>query len=325
MAVNCSSVSALKTITSSMRLRNSGAGPLPADGVDLVHEDDARRNLLRLFEEVANPSGANADEHLHELGGADGEERNLRLARDRARHQCLAGAGRPRKKDAVRDSSADLGVARRLPKVIDDLLEVFLGLLIRGDVGEGDVWPLLRVHAGAALADSEPKPLARARLVRDRAKEQQHEHDAQRVERVPEPLERGLCCAHLHLGVEEELDQAAVTWRLLGQKVGIAFDRMDELTGDLAAEKFGALDVVRFDLGDEITEGDHGLRPGAAEGEEHVEREDQRQEPDPGSERHLPPPVAPDRLARARVLPVHPTSPGPSGEALNPVWAFSKG
>src|ERR1700674_3211626 len=301
------------------------AGPLSADGVDLVHEDDARRNLLRLFEKVANSSGTDADEHLHELGGADREERDLRLARDRACHQSLAGAGRPRKKDAVRDSSADLGVARRLPKVIDDLLEVFLGLLIRGDVGEGDVWPLLRVHAGAALADSEPKPLAGPRLVRDRAKEQKHEHDAQRVERVPKPLERGLCCAHLHVVVEEELDQAAVTWRLLGQKVRIASDRMDELTGDLAAEKFGALDIVRLDLGDEVTEGDHGLRPGAAEGEEHVEREDKRQEPDPGSERHLPPAVAPDRLARARVLPVHPTSPGPSGRSLEPSVGLFKG
>src|ERR1700716_1967214 len=93
---------------------------------------------------------------------------------------------------------------------------------------------------------------------------------------------------------------------------------MDELTGDLAAEKFGSLDVVRFDLCDEVTEWDHELRPGAAEGEEHVEREDQRQEPDPGPERHLPPPVAPDRLARAGVLPVHPTSPGPSGRSLEP-------
>src|ERR1700716_1825014 len=90
---------------------------------------------------------------------------------------------------------------------------------------------------------------------------------------------------------------------------------MDELTGDLAAEKFGALDIVRFDLGDEVTEGDHGLRPGAAEGEEHVEREDQRQEPDPGSERHLPPPVAPDRLARAGGLALPPPSPGPPGRS----------
>src|SRR3981081_3851800 len=58
------------------------AGSLPADGVDLVHEDDARRNLLRLVEKVANSSGTDADEHLHELGGADREEGDLGLSCD---------------------------------------------------------------------------------------------------------------------------------------------------------------------------------------------------------------------------------------------------
>src|SRR5262249_20455654 len=35
-----------------------------ADGVDLVHEDDAGRVLLGLFEEVAHAAGADANEHL---------------------------------------------------------------------------------------------------------------------------------------------------------------------------------------------------------------------------------------------------------------------
>ena len=40
---------------------------VPADGVDLVHEDDAGRVLLRLLEEVAHARGADADEHLDEV------------------------------------------------------------------------------------------------------------------------------------------------------------------------------------------------------------------------------------------------------------------
>jgi hypothetical protein len=51
-----------------------------ADGVDLVHEDDARRRLLRLLEEVAHARGADADEHLDEVGAGDREERHARLA-----------------------------------------------------------------------------------------------------------------------------------------------------------------------------------------------------------------------------------------------------
>jgi hypothetical protein len=39
---------------------------VPADGVDFVDEDDARRILLGLLEHVAHAAGADADEHLDE-------------------------------------------------------------------------------------------------------------------------------------------------------------------------------------------------------------------------------------------------------------------
>ena len=44
--------------------------PLAADGVDLVDEDDGRRLLAGRLEEVADPAGADADEHLHEVRAA---------------------------------------------------------------------------------------------------------------------------------------------------------------------------------------------------------------------------------------------------------------
>ena len=43
-------------------------------GVDLVDEDDARRVLLALLEEVADPACADAYEHLDEVGPRDAEE-----------------------------------------------------------------------------------------------------------------------------------------------------------------------------------------------------------------------------------------------------------
>ena len=65
-----------------------------AQGVQLVDEDDARRLLLRLFEQVAHARRADADEHLDEVGAADREERHPGLAGDGTRQQRLAGAGR---------------------------------------------------------------------------------------------------------------------------------------------------------------------------------------------------------------------------------------
>ena len=51
------------------------------DGVDLVDEDDAGRVLLALLEEVANAAGADADEHLDEVGARDARRRARPLRR----------------------------------------------------------------------------------------------------------------------------------------------------------------------------------------------------------------------------------------------------
>src|SRR5258705_190157 len=79
-----------------------------ADGVDLVDEDDARGILLPLLEEVADARGADADEHLDEVGSRDREEGNVGLAGDRPGQERLAGARRPHQQHALRDLSAQL-------------------------------------------------------------------------------------------------------------------------------------------------------------------------------------------------------------------------
>ena len=95
--------------------------PLAADGVDLVDEDDGRRLLAGRLEQVAHPAGADAHEHLHEVGAGDRQERHARLAGHGPGQQGLAGAGRPDQQDALGDAGADvLEAAGRLEEV-DDL------------------------------------------------------------------------------------------------------------------------------------------------------------------------------------------------------------
>ena len=53
----------------------AAAGARRADGVELVDEDDRRRVLARLGEELADPGRAEAGEHLNERRGA--REKNL--------------------------------------------------------------------------------------------------------------------------------------------------------------------------------------------------------------------------------------------------------
>merc|ERR1719253_2488693 len=50
------------------------AAALPGHGVDLVDEDDAGRVLLGLAEDVADAGGADAHEHLDELGAGNRDE-----------------------------------------------------------------------------------------------------------------------------------------------------------------------------------------------------------------------------------------------------------
>src|SRR5690606_34685613 len=79
----------------------AGAAAGAADGVDLVDEDDGRRDLARLLEQVSYAGGADADDHLDELGGAGREERHLGLTGDGPGEQGLAGAGRPGQQHAL--------------------------------------------------------------------------------------------------------------------------------------------------------------------------------------------------------------------------------
>ena len=61
-----------------------------AHGVDFINENQAWGVLLAFFEHVADTARADTDEHFHEVGTADGEERHIRLSGDRLREQRLA-------------------------------------------------------------------------------------------------------------------------------------------------------------------------------------------------------------------------------------------
>ena len=126
---------------------------VPADGVDLVDEDDGRRVLLGLLEQVADAAGADADEHLDEVGAGDGEEGDAGLAGDGARQQRLAGAGRAVEQHALGDLGPDGLELRGLGEELLDLLELLDRLLAAGDVVEGGLRGVLVGHLGLGLAE----------------------------------------------------------------------------------------------------------------------------------------------------------------------------
>ena len=126
-----------------------------SDGVDLVDEDDARCLLLGLVEKVAHAAGADADEHLHEIGSGDGEEGDVGLPRDRLRQQGLAGAGRADEEGAFRDLAAEGRILRGILEEVDDLHHFLLSPIQAGHVLEGDVDLILVGELAGGLAHIE--------------------------------------------------------------------------------------------------------------------------------------------------------------------------
>src|SRR6267378_1494252 len=121
-------------------------------GVDLVDEDDARRVPFALIEKIADTGGPDADEHLHEVGAREREERDGGLARDGLGKERLSRTRRAEQEGALGDPSAEtlefLGVAKKL----DDFLELLLGLVRAGHVLEGDLGAVFHEHLGPALS-----------------------------------------------------------------------------------------------------------------------------------------------------------------------------
>ncbi len=145
-----------------------GALARAPDRVELVDEDDRRRGLLGLREQVAHARGADADDRLDELRGGDREERRVRLPGDGAREQRLAGAGGAREQHAVGHAPAQAPVALGIAQEVDDLRELGLGLVDAGDVVEGHA-DRLRVHAPRLRAPEVAQRAHRPRRLSRRA------------------------------------------------------------------------------------------------------------------------------------------------------------
>ena len=133
---------------------------MPADGVDLVDEDDAGGVLLGLLEHVAHARGAHADEHFHEIRAGNGEKRHLGLAGDGPGQQGLAGARGADHEHTFRDLAAKFLELAGIFQEVDDFDDFLLGFLDARDIGEGDVDLILAQEPRAALAEGHGPPAA---------------------------------------------------------------------------------------------------------------------------------------------------------------------
>ena len=129
--------------------------PLAADRVELVDEDEAGGLGLGLLEQVADPRGPDADEHLDELAAAQREEGHLGFAGHGTGQQRLAGPRRPEQENPLGNLGTQRLVALGMAEEVDDLHQLGLGLVAAGHVIEGDAGRLLGDQPRPALAEAQ--------------------------------------------------------------------------------------------------------------------------------------------------------------------------
>ena len=106
--------------------RSSWPPPRPAPRLRPMESISSTKMMARPIlradcEQVADPAGADADEHLHEVRAGDRHERHAGLAGHGPGDEGLAGARRADQQDALGDAGADLGEALRVLQEVDDL------------------------------------------------------------------------------------------------------------------------------------------------------------------------------------------------------------
>ena len=214
----------------------------------------AGRRVLGLLEQVAHPAGADADEHLHEVGAGDGEERHAGLAGHGPGEERLARAGRAEQQHALGDlgpHGQELG--RGLQELLD-LLELLDGLVGAGHVGEGDLGLVLVDLLGLGLAELHDPAAAALHGVHDEQEGADEQDEGQ--ERLQDRPPDGVVLV-VDLGLDPALAQD------VEHLLGVVADVVDpvlvavlQLAGDggVTVGDGGGLDLLGRDLGLELVE-----------------------------------------------------------------------
>src|SRR6056297_2725517 len=135
------------------------SSPGTADGVDFIDEDNRRSFLLRRSKHVAYPRGPDTDKHFDEFRTTDTEKRHIRFTGHRFGEQCLAGSRWTHQQNPLRDFGTQLEKFLRLLEVIDDFMQIPLGILKPGNIIKGNVHTPLEEPPRLRLTETEQAKL----------------------------------------------------------------------------------------------------------------------------------------------------------------------
>ncbi len=240
---------------------------VPAHGIDLIHEHDGGRVGLGLLEQVANPGGTDADEHLDEVRAGDGVERHARLASDGPGQQRLTSSRRAVQQHTLGNLGADrLELARALQELLD-LLELLDGFVSACHVPERGLRGVLGDQLGLRLAEVHDPRAAALHLVQEHHEQQEDDQEwqvaeDQRPERAAlrhlHGVDAGRQLAALHLLLEGVGKLSALEADPGRFPVGVVL--RGQLDGLVDVGQRDRLHVARVDRRDRLRGGDQLVR-----------------------------------------------------------------
>jgi len=221
--------------------------------------------LLALGEQVADPRGADADEHLDEVGTGDREEGDIGLTGDGLGEQGFAGTRRAGEQHALGDATAEDREFLGVPEKIDDLFQFFLGLVNPGHILEGHLVLALLHQPRPVLAEGQRPALAAAlHLPHEEdpdADQQQHREPGDEDGHHPRVL-LGLLDGDVDPGLAQHRNDLAVVDRVDGlERLAVLQGAREDIAVDLDPG-----DGLAVDVGDELAVGERRETfPGFAE------------------------------------------------------------
>src|SRR3972149_1676729 len=126
---------------------------MPANGINLINEDDARCMLLGLLEHITHTGRTNTYKHLDEIRTGDSKERDLGFAGDGLGQECFAGTGRTHHQDTTRNFAAEFLELARVTQELNEFADFFLGLFHTGDIIERHLDLIFSHQPRTALAE----------------------------------------------------------------------------------------------------------------------------------------------------------------------------
>ena len=151
-----------------------------ADRIDLINENNAGRVFRCFAEKVPDTGCADADIELNEIRARQREERHMRLTCDRLGKKCFARSGRAHEQRSLRELCADGRIVIRIMQEIDDLDQRLLGLVLAGDVLEGNAGLPLDILLRGAAADAHDAS-ASAHPAEEEGQEYPHQQNRQDI------------------------------------------------------------------------------------------------------------------------------------------------